>query len=81
MKEAVMNEEEIVENLKKENEEFRRLYQEHRELDTQLLEFNRKPHLSPEEEVEMHRIKKEKLYRKDKIAELVREYKKHNSMN
>ncbi len=76
-----MKEEDIVETLKKENKEFRRIYQEHRELDSQLLQFNKKSYLTPEEEAEMHRIKKEKLYKKDKIAELLREYKKHHSMN
>ena len=76
-----MREEDVVEALKRENEEFRRIYQEHRELDNQLLEFNKKLYLTPEEEAEMHRIKKEKLYKKDKIAELIREYKKHHSMN
>lgn len=67
-----MKEEEIVEVLKRENAEFMRLYQEHRELDHQLAEMARKHYLTPEEEVEEKRIKKEKLYRKDKIAELVR---------
>ncbi len=76
-----MKEEEIVEVLKKENEEFKRLYQKHRELDSQLLELQKKTHLSAEDEIEMLRIKKEKLYKKDKIAELVREYKKHHSQN
>ena len=76
-----MKEEEIIDALKRENEEFRRLYQEHRELDSRLSEFNKKLYLTPEEEVEMHRIKKEKLYKKDKIAELIREYKKHHSVN
>ncbi len=76
-----MKEEEIVEVLKRENAEFMRLYQEHRELDHQLAELARKHYLTPEEEVEEKRIKKEKLYRKDKIAELVREYKKTHSLN
>lgn len=76
-----MKEEEVVEALKRENEEFRRIYQEHRDLDSQLLEYNRKSRLTVEEEVEINRIKKEKLHKKDKIAELVREYKRHQSMN
>ncbi|MEW5743990.1 MAG: DUF465 domain-containing protein [Nitrospirota bacterium] len=70
-----MTEQEVVETLKRENEEFRKLYQEHRELDTMLSELNKKHYLSPEEEVEVHRLKKEKLYKKDKIAELVKSYK------
>jgi len=77
--EVVMKEEEVIETLKKDNEEFRQLYQEHKELDSQLLEFNKKAYLTVEEEAAMHRIKKEKLYKKDKIAEIIREYKKRHS--
>jgi uncharacterized protein YdcH (DUF465 family) len=76
-----MKEEEVIEALKRDNEEFRRLYQEHRDLDRQLLEFNKKTYLAAEEEVEMHRIKKEKLYKKDKIADIIREYKKQHAVN
>ncbi len=76
-----MRDEEIVELLKKDNDEFRRLYQEHRELDNQLTELSRKHYLTPEEEVEEKRIKKEKLQRKDRIAEMIREYKKQASPN
>ncbi|HKN18719.1 MAG TPA: DUF465 domain-containing protein, partial [Dissulfurispiraceae bacterium] len=70
-----MSDEEIIETLKKENEEFRRVYQEHRELDSMLSEFNKKHYFTPEEEIEMHRMKKEKLSKKDKIAELIKNYK------
>ena len=76
-----MKEEEIVEILKKENEEFRRIYQEHRELDSRLSELNRKTHITTEEETEILRLKKEKLYKKDKIAELIRLYKKQHALN
>jgi hypothetical protein len=76
-----MKEEEIVELLKRENEEFRRLCQEHRELDNQIAEYSRKHYLTPEEEVEEKRIKKEKLYRKDRIAEMIRQYRKLGSLN
>jgi uncharacterized protein YdcH (DUF465 family) len=76
-----MKEEEVIQTLKRENEEFRRLYQEHRDLDSQLLEFNKKAYLTAEEEAEMHRIKKEKLYKKDKIADIIREYKKQHVVN
>ncbi|MCL0035587.1 hypothetical protein M1N00_02900 [Thermodesulfovibrionales bacterium] len=64
-----MNEEEIAEILEKEDEEFRSLCQEHKKLDNRLLEINKKIHLSPEEEVEKKMIQKEKLYKKDKMAE------------
>lgn len=76
-----MKEEEIVEILKRENEEFRRIYQEHRDLDNLLSKLSKKVHLTPEEEIEITRIKKEKLYKKDKIAELIRLYKKQHALS
>ncbi len=74
-----MTENEIVEILKQDNEEFKRLYQEHRELDTQLGDMIKKPYLTSEEEVEKKRMQKEKLLKKDRMAELVREYKKNHN--
>jgi uncharacterized protein YdcH (DUF465 family) len=76
-----VKDEEIIEVLRNNNDEFRRLYQEHRALDEQLGELSRKHYLTPDEEIELKRLKKEKLYRKDKIAELVREYRKQASVN
>lgn len=74
-----MREEEIVEILKRENEEFRRLAEEHRSLDNMLAEIDRKPYLTAEEEIERKRIQKLKLNKKDRMAELIREYKKRHS--
>lgn len=74
-----MREEEIVEILKRENEEFRRLAEEHRNLDNMLLEIDKKPYLTPDEEIERKRIQKLKLNKKDRMAELIREYKKRHS--
>lgn len=69
-----MRDEQIIEILKKENEEFRKLYEEHRHLDSLLDELNKKHYLTPEEEVEKKRMQKEKLYKKDKMAEMIRQY-------
>ena len=76
-----MKEQEIVALLKKENEEFRKLSEEHRSLDTLLSEIDSKRYLTPEEEVERKRIQKQKLLKKDRMAELVREYKKNKPVN
>lgn len=76
-----MKEQEVVELLKKENEEFKRLSEEHRNLDGLLAEIDNKRYLTPEEEVERKKIQKQKLLKKDKMAELVREYKKSQSKN
>ncbi|HMK43479.1 MAG TPA: YdcH family protein [Dissulfurispiraceae bacterium] len=72
-----MREEEIVEALKSQNEDFRKLYQEHRSLDVMLADFNSRHYLSPEEELEKKRLQKEKLFKKDKIAALIRDYQAH----
>jgi uncharacterized protein len=71
-----LKEQEIVDQLKKENDEFKKLSEEHRNLDGLLAEIDNKRYLTPEEEVERKRIQKLKLLRKDRMAELIREYKK-----
>lgn len=76
-----MREEEIVELLKKENEEFKRLSEEHRNLDSLLTEMDSKRYLTPEEEIERKKLQKLKLLRKDRMAEIIREYKKKHALN
>ncbi len=76
-----MKEQEIVETLKRENEKFRKLSEEHRNLDSLLAEIDSKRYLTPEEELERKRIQKLKLLRKDRMAEIIREYKKTVSVN
>lgn len=71
-----MKEEEVVELLKKENEEFKKLAEEHKELDVILSEMDRKVYLTTEEEVERKKLQKLKLNKKDRMAEIVRDYKK-----
>jgi len=74
-----MKEEEIIEALRMENEEFRRLDEEHKNLEHLLSEIDRKVYLTTDEEVERKRIQKLKLIKKDRMAELIREYKKSHS--
>ncbi len=71
-----MKEQEIIEHLKKENEEFRKILEEHHGLDATLAEIDRKVYLTPEEEVERKKLQKQKLAKKDKMAELIRDFKK-----
>jgi uncharacterized protein YdcH (DUF465 family) len=75
-KEGALIEEEIAELLKKENEEFKKLTEEHRTLEELLAKIDRKRYLTPEEEFERKKIQKKKLLKKDRMAALVREYKK-----
>lgn len=76
-----MKEQEIIERLRQENEEFRRLEQEHRNLDNTLKELEAKKFLTPEDEIEIHKIKKLKLSKKDRMLELIEQYKKSHSLN
>ncbi len=76
-----LKEQEIIELLRRENEEFRKLEQEHRSLDNTLKELESKKYLSADEEMEIHRIKKLKLSKKDRMLELIEEYKKSHSLN
>lgn len=78
-KEGTLQEEEIAELLKKENEEFRKLTEEHRTLEELLAKIDSKRYLSPEEEIERKKIQKQKLLKKDRMAALVREYKKNHA--
>jgi hypothetical protein len=78
-KEETLTEQEIIELLKKENEEFRKLEEEHKNLKNNLVEIDRKVYLTTEEEVERKKLQKLKLIKKDRMAELIREYKKGRS--
>ena len=71
-----MKEQEIVEQLMKESEEFRKVSEEHHTLDGVLAEMDRKVYLTPEEEVERKKLQKQKLLKKDMLAEMIRQFKK-----
>jgi uncharacterized protein YdcH (DUF465 family) len=64
----------IIDALREHNEDFRRLEQEHIELEGILERFNEKKHLTTEEEVERKTIQKKKLLGKDRMEAMIREY-------
>jgi uncharacterized protein YdcH (DUF465 family) len=57
------------------SEEFRQLAAQHAEYERQLEAIEAKPHVTPEDEVEEHRLKKQKLRLKDQMNEIVARYK------
>ena len=57
------------------SEEFRQLVAQHAEFDRLLDAIEAKPHVTPQDEVEEHRIKKLKLRVKDQMNEIVAHYK------
>jgi hypothetical protein len=70
-----MKETEIINLLRNQSEEFRKLEEEHRKLDQTLEEINKKKYLTTEEEIEKKKIQKQKLQYKDRMAAMIRQYK------
>jgi hypothetical protein len=64
-------EEQVIVSLLDKDPELKKYYEEHRELEKKLSEYQHKHHLSPDEEMEMKRIQKLKLVGKDKIMEIL----------
>ena len=54
-----------------ENEEFRSLHQQHKDLESKLDRFREKEFMDAAEEIEARRIKKQKLALKDRMAAIV----------
>jgi len=71
-----LSEQEIVQKLLAMDEEFKQLHQQHQEMGKLLTEFDNKPYLSPAEEVEMKRLKKQKLQRKDEMYRKIYEFRR-----
>ncbi len=63
--------EELIQQLIGQDEELRRYYEEHLELERQLAELNRRLYLTPQQEMEKKRLQKLKLAGKDKIMEIL----------
>ena len=64
-----------LEALRKSHPEVDTLIQEHRTLDEQVKELSTKAFLTPAEDVELHRLKKEKLRLKDKLEAVIHQQK------
>jgi uncharacterized protein YdcH (DUF465 family) len=67
-------EEQAIVSLLDKDPELRKYYEEHRELERKLGEFQHKLHLSADEEVEKKRLQKMKLAGKDKMMEILGRY-------
>ncbi len=71
-----MNETEIKKYLRENNEEFHRLEQKHRQYKKQLAEIANNLFLTPEQQREKKDIKKLKLKVKDKLHQMVVDYRR-----
>ena len=72
--EMVTKEEELVERLMKENEDFLKAKQAHIQLARQLEELEKKAFLTPQDEVEIKILKKRKLAFKDQMERILMQY-------
>lgn len=64
----------LIEKLSRENEEFRQLLDQHRSLEKDLQEYEKKSYLTSEELLEKTRLKKMKLAGKDRMEAILRRY-------
>ena len=67
-------EEELIERLMRENEDFLKAKQAHTQLAKQLDELEKKPFLTPQDEVEIKILKKKKLACKDQMEKILVQY-------
>ena len=74
-----MKDSEIKDILKKENEEFRKLEEEHKLMKQNLSELNKKKLHSTDQEMNKKNMQKQKLKIKDLMAEMIREYKQNKN--
>jgi len=65
------NEEVLVRKLLQENQAFRTMKERHADLESQLQKLEAKPYLTPQDEVEIKKIKKRKLMFKDEMQKIL----------
>jgi len=73
-----MREEELIKFLYEHDEEFRRLKEEHAWLHRKVEELNAKPVLTPTEKAKREELKKRKLLLKDRMEEIMEEYRRRS---
>lgn len=72
----MLTDENIADLLRASNQDFKLLEEKHQDLDMRLRELLKNHLLTPEEELSKKNIQKEKLGIKDRMAELIRSYRK-----
>ena len=66
--------EDLKAHLMQTNDEFRHLAEQHHQYHQELEALEAKTHLTPQDEIEEHRLKKLKLHLKDQMNEIVSRY-------
>jgi len=65
---------ELIERWANQDPELKRYVEEHREFERRLEEFNRRPYLTPLEDLERKRLQKLKLAGRDRIEQILAKY-------
>jgi len=71
-----MDEKSLKELLLKENEEFKRVYEQHKRCDGDLEKLQKKSFPTEDDQVRIKELKKKKLIFKDKLYHILSDYKK-----
>jgi hypothetical protein len=69
-----VREEELIERLMKENEDFLKAKQSHTQLTRQLEDLENRPFLTPQDETEIKILKKRKLVYKDQMERILMQH-------
>ncbi|NKB82482.1 MAG: DUF465 domain-containing protein [Nitrospirales bacterium] len=77
----MLNDEEVKGQLRSSNEQFRELEASHHQLEDELNELLKHPILTPQEELLKKQLQKEKLGKKDMMAELIRQFRESPSQS
>jgi uncharacterized protein YdcH (DUF465 family) len=70
--------EEIKDILLQQDEEFRRLADEHRQFDQELKDLSSRKYLAPQDQLREVELKKRKLQLKDRMLEIAADYRKEH---
>jgi uncharacterized protein YdcH (DUF465 family) len=71
----------LIDSIRKQNREFRKLEEMHKEYETRLDELMKHIYLTPTQEILKQEIKKQKLRTKDRMAEIIQGFLTINNQN
>ena len=75
----MMTDERVAELLRASSIEFRQVEAAHHRLDAELADMHKRHVLTPQEEVQVKQMHKEKLAKKDEMARLIRTYREQQT--
>ncbi|AEH23478.1 hypothetical protein TOPB45_1397 [Thermodesulfobacterium geofontis OPF15] len=65
---------ELIRKFSKKYEDIRDLFEKHQVLENEVAQISQKNYLTPEEELKVKQLKREKLYIKEQIYKLIKKY-------